>query len=383
MKKSAGQKAGMEKRTQGKVQGLFVQIWAELVGAERPVWREFTVARDVTLPEVHTILQILFEWETSHLFNFEVGKLRYGEDAEGGELDYFDVEIGEIAENAKKMTYRYDFGDDWEVLLKLTKTDESDGDLIWLSGGEGAGPLEDCGGIDRHNEIVAALQGGKRLDPELREWIPEDYDPERFDLQAMRKELAGLEVAIDHPDLDAFDEDDDVFTDLETDDLAGFPLDEFGEPVLYDPNDRRGPDPERWKPLSEDDKLRSIIAYHSGDPMLEDQQTFSLHCTLHATIETQVVENSPKQVRQALDRLTADGRGRRHTAVHLVGVGFVEMVQRQVAGDERAEEAYERWLEGLPSDSVERWNQGEDLPELPRLGTSPRPKGKRKKGRKR
>lgn len=374
----------MQKRDQKKVEGLFVRIRAELVGAARPVWRDFIVTRELTLAEIHSILQILFEWESSHLYGFEVGKLRYGPGGEGVERDCSDVEIGDIASKAKNMTYRYDFGDDWEVLLTLTKADESEGDLIWLSGGEGAGPLEDGGGIFRHNEIVAALKGGAGMDPELAEWIPEDYDPDRFDLKYMRKELARLEVALDHPDIDMFDDDDDdeLFGSGE-DKLAGFPMDEFGEPVLYDPNDRRGPDPERWRALSEDDRLGGIIAYHSGDPMLEEPETFSLHCSLHAAVETQFVENSPKQVRQTLDRLTADGRGRRHAAVHLIGIGFVEMMQRHVAGDERAEEAYERWLEALPADIVRRWDDGEELPALPQLQPNPSKGGKKKKRRRR
>ncbi len=389
----AGKKTAPNAEGAESVQGHFVQIRAELVGAELPVWREFTVERGITLPELHTILQIIFGWESEHLFLFEVGKVRYGADPESGERDYIGVEIGMIAEGAKKMTYRYDFGDDWEVSLKLKRVDSSGGDLIWLADGAGAGPLEDCGGIFRHNEIVHALRGEGDLDPELREWIPDGYDPARFDLQARRRELAAFEVALDNPDPEDFDEDDDEnpFASLETDLLSAFPPDDHGEPVLYDPNDRRGPDPERWGALPEEERIQSIAAYHGGDPLVENPSGFSLHCSLHAAIEGQVLERHPRQVAQALDRLTADGRGRRHSALHLLSLGFIELIRRQSEGDERALEAYVRWVEELPPDAVERWSDGEEPPELPQLTAKKGPslrsipggKGKRKKKRKR
>jgi hypothetical protein len=378
--KSAARVPATKKKTDSsargaqRVHGHFVQIRAELAGAELPVWREFTVERGITLAELHSILQILFEWDEAHLFLFEVGKVRYGADPESGERDYIDVEIGTIAESATKMIYRYDFGDDWEVALSLKRVDSSEGDLIWLSDGAGAGPLEDCGGIFRHNEIVQALRGEDELDPELREWIPEGYDPARFDLQAMRRELAALEVALDNPDPDDFDEDDfeedddeDPFASLGADLLSAFPLDDHGEPVLYDPNDRRGPDPERWAALSEEERLQSIAAYHGGDPLVENSSGFSLHCSLHLAIEAQVLERHPREVAQALDRLTAGGRGRRHSAVHLLSVGFVELIRRQTEGDERAFEAYARWVEELPQDAVERFSDGGEPPEFPQL----------------
>src|SRR5438132_11502208 len=43
-----------------------------------PVWRRLRVAGDLTLRELHHVLQIALGWSDSHLHEFEVGGRRYG-----------------------------------------------------------------------------------------------------------------------------------------------------------------------------------------------------------------------------------------------------------------------------------------------------------------
>ena len=38
---------------------------------EPPIWREALVPAHLTLPQLHKVIQILFDWTDSHLWQFE------------------------------------------------------------------------------------------------------------------------------------------------------------------------------------------------------------------------------------------------------------------------------------------------------------------------
>jgi len=52
-------------------------------------------------------------------------------------------------------------------------------------GGARACPPEDCGGAHRFSEILAGIAAGN-LDHDIRAWLPQGYDPARFDPAAVR-----------------------------------------------------------------------------------------------------------------------------------------------------------------------------------------------------
>lgn len=63
-------------------------IWAEpnavrlhvvIAGIDPPVWRRLVVPLHFTLAQLHPILQAAFGWTDSHLHQFLIGGLRYGE----------------------------------------------------------------------------------------------------------------------------------------------------------------------------------------------------------------------------------------------------------------------------------------------------------------
>jgi hypothetical protein len=62
--------------------------------------------------------------------------------------------------------------------------------IPWLIEGEGAGPPEDCGGLDGFENLLEALRDPEHEEhEELRTWAGDDYDPDTFDLRAHRHAL--------------------------------------------------------------------------------------------------------------------------------------------------------------------------------------------------
>ncbi|MEI7435532.1 MAG: hypothetical protein WCL16_01840 [bacterium] len=60
-------------------------------------------------------------------------------------------------------------------------------------GGARACPPEDCGSFPGYDSILKALKATKKTEQqkELLEWAGADYDPERFDLDEINKQLTG------------------------------------------------------------------------------------------------------------------------------------------------------------------------------------------------
>jgi hypothetical protein len=80
-----------------------------------PTRRQVEVPSDLTLAGLHEVIQVLFDWDGDHLYEFVVGRRRY---ADPGYLDACeddDVPLAEVAGRAGKViSYTYDLGACWE-----------------------------------------------------------------------------------------------------------------------------------------------------------------------------------------------------------------------------------------------------------------------------
>jgi hypothetical protein len=171
------------------------ELRIELMGIEPPVWRCLRVAGDMSLGDLHWVIQVAMGWEFDHAHEFVVDRESYGPVADGFEgLDEDEVTLDELnLRRGRKFMYTYDFGDDWRHLLRVEKVlppTPEDLQTACFAGGR-ACPPEDCGGVGGYYRILEALANPD--DPEfadLREWVGDEYDPARFDLEAVQQRLA-------------------------------------------------------------------------------------------------------------------------------------------------------------------------------------------------
>ena len=173
------------------------QLKVTLEDVSPPIWRRFQVPGRFSLAGLHLVLQIVMGWENDHLYQFQVGRRVIGESGDGfspverlfggssKKEDARAVELRSVApKEGARLTYVYDFGDNWchEVLVEQTTCPDGDPDRAVCLAGERACPPEDCGGVWGYDEVLAAIADPKNPAlAERRAWLGRNYQPERFD----------------------------------------------------------------------------------------------------------------------------------------------------------------------------------------------------------
>jgi hypothetical protein len=183
-------------RTSKEASTIF-QIKMTLKGIDPPIWRRIHTP-DCTLEELHEIIQVTMGWEFEHLYRFSIGGVDYAapemtsdeeiEDACGTRLSA----VLPIENHRPRFSYEYDFGDEWihQLIVEERLLPKEGAKYPICVGGQRACPPEDCGGPWAYAEFVEAV--GNPDHPrheELLEWVGGEFDPERFDQQAVNNEL--------------------------------------------------------------------------------------------------------------------------------------------------------------------------------------------------
>jgi hypothetical protein len=191
-----------EKRHAVDKSGAIYQFKVTLKESDPPIWRRIQVP-DSTLGELHEVLQVVMGWEDSHLHQFIVRGEYYGPlDAEDAHWDMEkddeeEMSLSKIVKMGRKtrFTYKYDFGDSWQHEIVLEKTLEPEPKVQYprCVEGERACPPEDCGGVWGYAEFLEAIADPNHESHEdMLEWIGGEFDPEKFDLDAVNRELRKL-----------------------------------------------------------------------------------------------------------------------------------------------------------------------------------------------
>src|SRR5690606_41145883 len=138
---------------------------------------------------LHTTLQIVMGWTNSHLHDFIMDNVQYGEPNE----EFFDAMKDEskfrlsqlLRLEKEKLLYNYDYGDGWEheVLLEKILPFEHYMTLPLCIKGKRACPPEDIGGIPGYAMFLEAINDPSHPEhEEMREWVGGDFDAEHFDI---------------------------------------------------------------------------------------------------------------------------------------------------------------------------------------------------------
>ena len=171
-----------------------------LVDVKPPIWRRLLVTNQITLKRFHESLQVVAGWNEGHLHEFIIAEKRYGRPAPREVVPVqnealFRLHSLPLAEGTS-FTYVYDFGDHWEIEVKVEQVLPPDprAPFARIVDGARAFPPEDSGGIPGYEDLLEALSDP--ADPEheeYRKWVGDDFDPERFDLGATNKRLSALQ----------------------------------------------------------------------------------------------------------------------------------------------------------------------------------------------
>ncbi|MCY2931682.1 MAG: plasmid pRiA4b ORF-3 family protein [Planctomycetota bacterium] len=204
-----------------------------LKDSQPPIWRTVALPSDTTLGRLHEVIQIVMGWTDSHLHQFillakrpkpareEMGRLTQqhgwndallsrmrgmrvfvartdpaGNDIEMDGEDEGQVTLAQVCPRVKsKLIYEYDFGDDWKHTIEVQKIVEPEADVSYplCLAGKNACPLEDSGGLwGYYAKLEALTDPENEMHEECREWFPDDFDPESFDLDEVNAALAEM-----------------------------------------------------------------------------------------------------------------------------------------------------------------------------------------------
>jgi hypothetical protein len=170
-----------------------------LRGFQPPIWRRIEVPSDVSLRELHEVIQTAFDWEHAHMWVFGTRSGDYGiPDPELGYRSAASKRLADVARRTgSKFRYTYDFGDDWEheILVEAVGEPEPGAAYPRCVAGRRAAPPEDCGGVWGYANLLDVL-----ADPEhdehhdMLDWLglesADQFDPAAVDLDGINEALS-------------------------------------------------------------------------------------------------------------------------------------------------------------------------------------------------
>src|SRR5690625_3264268 len=199
------------------IQTKAVQIKVSLELEDINVWRRLTIPLNTTFRKFHNMLQIAFDWQNSHLYEFYIfdEKTNVRKDdtvnifhpsyhhegkkpimnivASEEALEYGDhipmkldtnIMLSNYLPNYKSLKYIYDFGDDWRHNIEVEEVIETKNKYYAIClDGEGDCPPEDVGGMPGYKMFMYIISDPSH--PEYNEMLSwgkmQGYTP--FDIE--------------------------------------------------------------------------------------------------------------------------------------------------------------------------------------------------------
>lgn len=208
------------------------QLYLKLEDYKPKIWRRIQIMNNIKFSRLGYIIMTLFEMQASHLYEFEIDilenlkrknnsliesfsnfdddfkKMRFGIPDEDNIYDFNNREGYERLRDATEvyvkhyfcyendeMIFKYDFGDNWIIKVKLEKIFEdkkTEGkEFPRVIDGQGYGIIENCGGTGGLEEIRKAysLKKGNEY-KNYSEWLGvKEFDLDIFDIDDMNFRL--------------------------------------------------------------------------------------------------------------------------------------------------------------------------------------------------
>jgi hypothetical protein len=161
------------------------------------IWRRLLAPADMTLTELHDVLQVAMGWEGEHMHEFSIGRRQMRRrvlmpPVENESTTHLSSLLGRVGAQA---TYTYDFGDNWEHGIVLEKRLSADPNTAYpvCAGGQFARPPEDCGGVGRFYDLLDAFKDPNHdRHEEALEWFGDDFDSEAFSVEDVNRMVARM-----------------------------------------------------------------------------------------------------------------------------------------------------------------------------------------------
>ena len=169
---------------------MIYELKVTLKDVGTPVWRKIQIGGKVTFADLHQVLQIAFDWDDYHLHTFRVDKVdgkkidnieissevpEYTDQLSFYNVDHYDeaeeyIEDWLIKAN-DKITYIYDFGDDWHHEIILSKKLHKDEKIIYplCTGAKNLTPEEDSRFAVITGEVDLEFEDSTELVKEINE----------------------------------------------------------------------------------------------------------------------------------------------------------------------------------------------------------------------
>lgn len=202
------------------------KIKIELTASKPLIWRRVIIPAGATFNRLHDVIQNVTNFQSGnpyepyHLFKYDLKEENLSITNDGDAYDenklyklkYRNAKLGDIndplgiiahhlkiivrqpqsikidryIEKYGKLNYKYDFGDEWQILIKLEETIEDYyyGYPTLIDGAENA-PPEDVGGLPGYYEFLRIYHDDKHSDHEdVKAWAKEqgyrEYDKNRI-----------------------------------------------------------------------------------------------------------------------------------------------------------------------------------------------------------
>lgn len=199
------------------------QLKIILKDSKPPIWRRLVLPSSATFWELHIAIQDSFGWNDYHLHEFFISSARARNtvrinipnpaddifDEEKDPLDESKTLLSEyVHKQQQKITYVYDFGDNWTHQIVLEKVLPFDTKSVYpqVIAGKRACPWEDSGGIWGYEEKINILKDKTHEEhQEIADWIGvddldqldlESFDPDNVIFRNPATELQRLQRAI-------------------------------------------------------------------------------------------------------------------------------------------------------------------------------------------
>ena len=179
---------------------VIARLKVTLDSVEPLVLRRLEVPFTLRLDRLHETLQAALGWTGTHLYEIRARGIGWGlpdPDWGDGPLDARKATLASVVEDtgARTLDYLYDFGDGWELAIRIEALAAAQDSVLYprLLEAKGRCPPEDVGGPPGYAEFLQALSDPEdEQHAETLEWIGEDFDPHVVDIETLTASLQRL-----------------------------------------------------------------------------------------------------------------------------------------------------------------------------------------------